>query len=87
MAANAVYKYMKTQNRPYSVSDIVTNLHNEHTKTAVQKAMDQLVTDGKLFEKVAYRRNEYLVKRMINSRLFLGLRQAKDILRRSRCEL
>lgn len=61
MAANAVYKYMKTQNRPYSVSDIVTNLHNEHTKTAVQKAMDQLVTDGKLFEKVYGKQKIYCV--------------------------
>lgn len=43
---------MKTQNRPYSANDVVTNLHNEYNKTAVQKALDQLVTDGKLFEKV-----------------------------------
>jgi len=52
MATDAVYKYMKMQNRPYSVNDIVTNLHNEYNKTMVQKAMEQLVTDGKLFEKV-----------------------------------
>lgn len=52
MAVKAVFDYMKLQNRPYSVTDVVTNLHNEHNKTAVQKAMDQLVNDGKLFEKV-----------------------------------
>jgi len=52
MAMDAVYKYMKMQNRPYSVNDIVTNLHNEYNKTVVQKSMEQLVTDGKLFEKV-----------------------------------
>ncbi|XP_011690222.1 PREDICTED: homologous-pairing protein 2 homolog [Wasmannia auropunctata] len=52
MAKAAVYNYMKTQNRPYSVNDVVTNLHNEYNKNAVQKAMDQLVADGKLFEKV-----------------------------------
>lgn len=52
MATAAVYNYMKTQNRPYSVNDIVTNLHNEFGKSAVQKSMDQLVVDGKLFEKV-----------------------------------
>lgn len=52
MATAAVYNYMKIQNRPYSVNDVVTNLHNEYNKVVVQKAMDQLVTDGKLFEKV-----------------------------------
>jgi len=43
---------MKMQNRPYSVNDVVMNLFNEHSKTAVQKAMDELVKKGKLFEKV-----------------------------------
>lgn len=52
MAVEAVYNYMKMQNRPYSVNDVVANLQNNYNKTAVQKAMDQLVTDGKLFEKV-----------------------------------
>lgn len=52
MATATVYNYMKTQNRPYSVNDVVMNLQNEYNKTVVQKAMDQLVTDGKLFEKV-----------------------------------
>jgi len=52
MATEAVYNYMKIQNRPYTVNDIVTNLHNEYNKIAVQKAMDQLVADGKLFAKV-----------------------------------
>lgn len=52
MATNAIYNYMKTQNRPYSVNDIVSNLHNEYNKTAVQNAVDSLVADRKLFEKV-----------------------------------
>lgn len=52
MAKSAIYKYMKMQNRPYSVNDIVMNLHNEYNKSAVQKAIDQLVTDGQLFAKV-----------------------------------
>lgn len=63
MAMDAVYKYMKMQNKPYSVNDVVTNLHNEHSKTAVQKAMDQLVTDGKLFEKVAYEKMKKFQKK------------------------
>ncbi|XP_033199104.1 homologous-pairing protein 2 homolog [Bombus vosnesenskii] len=49
---DTVYKYMKTQNRPYSINDLVSNLHNEYGKTAVQKAIDKLVAEGKIFEKV-----------------------------------
>lgn len=52
MAGDAVYNYMKIQNRPYSVNDVAANLHNEFSKTVVQKVMDQLVQNGKLFEKV-----------------------------------
>ncbi|KAL6256856.1 hypothetical protein P5V15_011791 [Pogonomyrmex californicus] len=61
MAIAAVYNYMKLQNRPYSVNDVVTNLHNEYNKTAIQKAMDQLVIDGKLFEKVYGKQKIYCV--------------------------
>ncbi|KAK1118839.1 hypothetical protein K0M31_014610 [Melipona bicolor] len=49
---DTVYKYMKVQNRPYSINDLVSNLHNEYGKTAVQKAIDKLVSEGKIFEKV-----------------------------------
>lgn len=42
-AVDAVLDYLKAQNRPYSVNDIVLNLHKEHGKTAVQKALDKLV--------------------------------------------
>lgn len=52
MSKDAVYNYMKMQNRPYSVNDVVTNLHNEYSKTVIQKTMDQLVKDEKLMEKV-----------------------------------
>ncbi|KAG5346298.1 HOP2 protein, partial [Acromyrmex charruanus] len=61
MATTAVYNYMKMQNRPYSVNDVVANLLNEHSKTAVQKAMDELVTKGKLFEKVYGKQKIYCV--------------------------
>ncbi|XP_071558640.1 homologous-pairing protein 2 homolog [Temnothorax nylanderi] len=63
MTTAAVYNYMKTQNRPYSVNDVVTNLHNEYNKNAVQKAMDQLVSDGKLFEKVYGKQKIYCAVR------------------------
>jgi len=43
LAVEAVFAYMSSQNRPYSVNDIVLNLHKEHGKTAVQNALDKLV--------------------------------------------
>nr|XP_012224733.1 PREDICTED: homologous-pairing protein 2 homolog [Linepithema humile] len=61
MAKNAVYNYMKMQNRPYSVNDVVTNLHNEYGKAVVQKTMDQLVKDNKLFEKIYGKQKIYCV--------------------------
>ncbi len=38
-----VLRYLKTQNRPYSVNDLVANLHKENSKTQIQKAVDNLV--------------------------------------------
>ncbi|CAL7944395.1 unnamed protein product [Xylocopa violacea] len=57
--ADTVYKYMKLQNRPYSINDIVSNLHNEYGKTSVQKAIDKLVAEGKIFEKVYGKQKVY----------------------------
>jgi len=48
----AIYKYLRDQNRPYSINDILLNLHKEHGKTALQKAIDVLVVEGKVIEKV-----------------------------------
>jgi 26S proteasome regulatory subunit (ATPase 3-interacting protein) len=42
-AVEGVLKYLIGQNRPYSVNDVVQNLHKEFGKTAVQKAVDVLV--------------------------------------------
>ncbi|XP_076249110.1 homologous-pairing protein 2 homolog [Calliopsis andreniformis] len=59
--ADTVYKYMKVHNRPYSINDIVSNLHNEYGKTAVQKAIDKLVVEGKIFEKAYGKQKIYCV--------------------------
>lgn len=42
-AGEAVLEYLATQNRPYSVNDIVLNLHKEHGKAAIQKGLEKLV--------------------------------------------
>ena len=48
-----VLSYLTSQNRPYSVNDIFLNLHREVGKSAVQKALDLLVADEKVREKVS----------------------------------
>lgn len=37
-----VLEYMLEKNRPYSMSDIAQNLHNELGKTSVQRMLDKL---------------------------------------------
>merc|ERR1712183_485045 len=46
-----VYEYVKSQNRPYSVADIFTNLRKEVGKTNLTRIMDQLEADGKVVSK------------------------------------
>jgi Fe2+/Zn2+ uptake regulation proteins len=47
-----VIKYLRDQNRPYSTNDIFSNLHEEIKKPTVQKALDKLVEQGRITEKV-----------------------------------
>ena len=42
-----VYDYVKSQNRPYSVGDIFTNMRKTIGKTNLIRIMDQLELDGK----------------------------------------
>ncbi|GFT06153.1 homologous-pairing protein 2 homolog [Nephila pilipes] len=56
-----ILDYLKDQNRPYSVIDIHNNLHKEHGKTAVMKALEILVNDGKVKEKTYGKQKIYFV--------------------------
>uniref|UniRef100_H2ZD74 Homologous-pairing protein 2 homolog n=1 Tax=Ciona savignyi TaxID=51511 RepID=H2ZD74_CIOSA len=58
---DAIFDYMKTQNRPYSVGDIFSNLHKEYGKTAVTKTVEVLSQRGKLLEKVYGKTKIYVV--------------------------
>lgn len=49
--AEAVFKYMVAQNRPYSATDVTMNLGNQHSKGSVQKALEQLAQQGRILEK------------------------------------
>lgn len=60
-AENAVYEYMKQQNRPYSAADVFLNLRKAHGKTAVVKSMENLAAAGKLLEKVYGKSKIYVI--------------------------
>ena len=56
-----VLKYMRDQNRPFSTNDVMMNLHKEFGKTAIQKALDTLVSEGQLVEKVNGKQKAYVI--------------------------
>nr|QIC49961.1 pairing protein 2 [Actinia equina] len=55
----AVLSYLTKNNRPYSAVDIFTNLHKEFGKTAVQKSLENLATQGKIKEKLYGKQKVY----------------------------
>lgn len=63
---NSVLKYLQRVNRPYSVNDIVQNLHNEVTKSAVQKVLDQLVSQGEVKEKCYNKQKIYTIAQNVD---------------------
>ncbi|XP_012266369.2 homologous-pairing protein 2 homolog [Athalia rosae] len=60
MSVNAVHDFLKTQNRPYNVSDIATNL-KDVSKAAVQNALDKLVDSKLVFEKTYGKQKIYCI--------------------------
>ncbi|KAG8200387.1 hypothetical protein JTE90_028565 [Oedothorax gibbosus] len=56
-----ILTYLKDQNRPYSAIDIFNNLHKEHGKTAVVKALDLLVSESKVKEKTYGKQKIYFI--------------------------
>ncbi|XP_047113072.1 homologous-pairing protein 2 homolog [Schistocerca piceifrons] len=63
-ASEAVLKYLRDQNRPYSANDIFMNLHKEFGKTAIQKALDELTEKGKLKEKIYGKQKVYAIEQV-----------------------
>ncbi|KAF9108334.1 PSMC3 interacting protein [Mortierella sp. GBA35] len=57
-----VLDYMTKQNRPYSVTDIVTNLHAAVTKTECQRAVNSLVDKELLTSKTFGKQTIYVVR-------------------------
>ncbi|XP_066302482.1 homologous-pairing protein 2 homolog [Branchiostoma lanceolatum] len=58
-AASAVLEYLKKQNRPYSATDVFSNLHKEYGKTAVTRVLEELAQKGKIKEKVYGKQKVY----------------------------
>ncbi|KRT82493.1 hypothetical protein AMK59_4254 [Oryctes borbonicus] len=61
MATDEVLQFMQIQNRPFSSNDIMQNVNKEHGKTAIQKALDKLVSKNKVFEKSYGKQKVYCV--------------------------
>lgn len=47
-----VKQFLHSANRPYSCNDIANNFQNKHNKAAITKALDELVTDKEVIEKI-----------------------------------
>jgi len=57
----AVLRYLTEQNRPYSVNDLLLNMKKEVGKAGIQKALDKLVEEEKVREKVYGKQKIYFV--------------------------
>lgn len=55
----AVKEYLKKTNRPYSLNDIINNLQGKYTKVTVMKALDTLVTDNIICERLNKKQKIY----------------------------
>jgi 26S proteasome regulatory subunit (ATPase 3-interacting protein) len=64
-AETTVYDYMKTQNRPYSATDIMSNLHNAISKANVIKALASLEQKGLMTSKTYGKQVVYVIKQVI----------------------
>uniref|UniRef100_A0A8D8WL41 Homologous-pairing protein 2 homolog n=1 Tax=Cacopsylla melanoneura TaxID=428564 RepID=A0A8D8WL41_9HEMI len=58
----AIFKYLKQTNRPYSVNDIIQNLHKKYNKTVVQNALDELVKADHVMSKTYGKQVIYCIK-------------------------
>ncbi|XP_014207205.1 homologous-pairing protein 2 homolog [Copidosoma floridanum] len=62
MTTEAVYRYMKLKNRPFSANDVANALEKEHNKSATQKALEKLADHEKIFVKINGKQKVYCAK-------------------------
>ncbi|KAL7058732.1 hypothetical protein AAHC03_014051 [Spirometra sp. Aus1] len=60
-ARTDVLGFMTRQNRPYSLNDIVAALQNTHGKAAISKAVDDLVNEDALYEKLNGKQKVFVI--------------------------
>ncbi|XP_071966133.1 homologous-pairing protein 2 homolog isoform X2 [Antedon mediterranea] len=58
-AANAILEYLNKQNRPYSGTDIFSNLHQKYGKTSVVRSCEELAKEGNIIEKIYGKQKVY----------------------------
>ena len=56
-----VLKYLTNQNRPYSVIDLVNNLHNTIPKSKIEKVLEVLKEEGSIKEKLNGKQKAYVI--------------------------
>ncbi|KAG1636572.1 hypothetical protein G6F45_001183 [Rhizopus arrhizus] len=64
-AEKAILEYMIKVNRPYSATDIFSNLHSKYSKAHVIKALDKLAEEGELLSKLYGKASIYSIKQNI----------------------
>lgn len=65
-----ILEYLKSQNRPYSATDVFNNLHGKVGKTAVAKLLGQMQESGVIHGKV-YGKQWVYVARQVFLRTFI----------------
>ncbi|KAH8740149.1 hypothetical protein FG386_001810 [Cryptosporidium ryanae] len=58
--SEVIYNYMKDQNRPYSIQNVVDNLHNVYSKKQVTDEMDRQTSEGRFICKEYGKQKVYL---------------------------
>lgn len=64
LASKIILEYMKNQNRPYAVTDIITNLHGAVGKTLAIKVLAKLAEEDKLMAKTFGKTIIYVIKQV-----------------------
>ena len=67
--ASDILRFLLEKNRPYSVINVVDEMHGEFTKTVVQKALDSLVDSGQITCKLCGK----------TSKLYFAKQEGKDV--------
>lgn len=73
-----IIDYLKTENRPFSANDIFSNLSIDGGKTAMTRALLQLVSDDKVKEKTYGKQKVYYINQNVFNDLETDCLQSMD---------